>query len=726
MPPDFSIDSPIQSSKEDKFNRAVFAQKITSVCGNYTPKSTVVGVYGRWGEGKSSVLNMVSEKLDPEILQIRFNPWYFKDEEYLLLAYFKLLADSLGKKLHTRKEEIFNMIADYGESIGVLEAIPKVGKFIPFLKSALKVFRSKKGMSPEIARDRINKFIIESRLNLVIFIDDLDRLDSREVATIFKLVKLLGDFPRTTYILFFDPDIVARMLAPNYGGLVPDSGYQFLEKVIQLPLVIPKAHDDEILFFVQDAIQKVTTLANVDLETDKNKLVEIFADGLLLLLNNPRKIVRFSNSFQFTLLMLKGEVNLIDLIVLELFKANFPEYYHFIRGNKEMFLQDYTDDKLREHTSDTDDTLKQVNPILNGYPASVRRAIRELTMHLFPRFAWVDPAEAKNVKEESLIYLKKISSQDYFERYFTFSVKDDEIPDTHFSTYYIEGNSLSTEDVMDQLVKDIEKFSLRSIASKFAFNRTDIKPDNKEKIIQALCLISNRFEEAEAFDLGSPFKLLALSIAAIIRSLPIDKKLDVALEAVRNSNNLLFSAELTARFVMPSSEQDKNVIFIGDPAMQIKKLYLARLHLLMNEKGFFNAIPEQYMIRQIVWWHDVDQNSLDREIKGLFKSDEDAALKFLRIFTPSVYRSSTSSESPTLIKANFFETEYLRLDKIIGDYKMYKKLTEKFGDLSDIPTVYSTGLNDALDDRTLVGKFQELYKLKNLPHDNQGYLRRDD
>ncbi len=57
-------DQPIRTSKEDRFGRKQFAHRIAHVVATREDKSgIVVGIYAPWGEGKTSVLNMIEEEL---------------------------------------------------------------------------------------------------------------------------------------------------------------------------------------------------------------------------------------------------------------------------------------------------------------------------------------------------------------------------------------------------------------------------------------------------------------------------------------------------------------------------------------------------------------------------------------------------------------------------------------------------------------------------------------
>ncbi|MGR9632862.1 P-loop NTPase fold protein [Bacillus cereus] len=82
---------------------------------------------------------------------------------------------------------------------------------------------------------------------IIVYIDDLDRLDDEEIHSVFKLVKLIADFRHTTYILAFDEEIVENVLSTKYSGKkASEIGTSFLEKIIQVPLYLPPADSEDI------------------------------------------------------------------------------------------------------------------------------------------------------------------------------------------------------------------------------------------------------------------------------------------------------------------------------------------------------------------------------------------------------------------------------------------------------------------------------------------------
>src|ERR1035437_3886726 len=97
-----STDLPIKNKSSDRLNRIAFAETIAKVIFQWHNKpSLVIGLYGNWGSGKSSIKNMVVETLgDKEgkkIPVIEFSPWQVSGQDILFEVFFREIGGALGK-----------------------------------------------------------------------------------------------------------------------------------------------------------------------------------------------------------------------------------------------------------------------------------------------------------------------------------------------------------------------------------------------------------------------------------------------------------------------------------------------------------------------------------------------------------------------------------------------------------------------------------------------------
>jgi len=176
---EFYTDEPIKNKSDDIFERNSFAKRIAEVIlQRQETRCFTVGVYGAWGDGKTSTLRLIEITLNKEgkddTIVVRFNPWRISSEEGLLSGFFQTLASALGKKLHTIKERIFKTIADYGEAVSSVTFPSKTvsgaaGGIVQLMKGQAKV-------TLETLKNRVEKILIEEGKRVVVIIDDIDRL----------------------------------------------------------------------------------------------------------------------------------------------------------------------------------------------------------------------------------------------------------------------------------------------------------------------------------------------------------------------------------------------------------------------------------------------------------------------------------------------------------------------------------------------------------------------
>ncbi|EFU15381.1 P-loop NTPase fold protein [Enterococcus faecalis] len=99
-------DVPIKSLDEDLLGRKNFAAQLAQSIVNYDQiDSFNIGLYGEWGSGKTSTINMIEEnllKLTKEDMHqpiiLRFNPWMFTDPNQLISQFFSQLSSTFNYK----------------------------------------------------------------------------------------------------------------------------------------------------------------------------------------------------------------------------------------------------------------------------------------------------------------------------------------------------------------------------------------------------------------------------------------------------------------------------------------------------------------------------------------------------------------------------------------------------------------------------------------------------
>lgn len=97
-----SADLPIRGREEDKLNRTGFADALAHVIRSWRNKpSLVIGLFGDWGSGKSSLKNLVLESIrqrgEDSIHVVEFSPWQVSSQEMLSVTFFREIGAALSK-----------------------------------------------------------------------------------------------------------------------------------------------------------------------------------------------------------------------------------------------------------------------------------------------------------------------------------------------------------------------------------------------------------------------------------------------------------------------------------------------------------------------------------------------------------------------------------------------------------------------------------------------------
>ena len=101
-------DRPIEATKDDLLGRAKFSRSFGQAILAYNEKDSIVtALYGDWGSGKSSVINMALEYIkeqaqekekDEKPIIVKFNPWNYSDQSHLIALFFKELSFALRRE----------------------------------------------------------------------------------------------------------------------------------------------------------------------------------------------------------------------------------------------------------------------------------------------------------------------------------------------------------------------------------------------------------------------------------------------------------------------------------------------------------------------------------------------------------------------------------------------------------------------------------------------------
>ena len=426
----YADDAPIHTKADDRFSRWAFSERTAHVIATRKDASSLVlAIYGPWGDGKTSVLNMMAEalKAHPGVVLIRFNPWHFESHEQLIRAFFDTLADAAGKNLKTTGQAIGEIFKRYGgllsiASVSIAGGLAQVspGEGLKHLGEQLS------NVDLDDLKAQLDERLVESGKQIIVLIDDVDRLDRSEIHALLKLVKLSGSFSNTSYVIACDDDVVAASLGERYGAGGITAGRQFMEKIIQVPLHLPNAESDDLRTLAFEGVDDVLKQNEITLSAQEvEAFVRHFSVGILPMLSTPRQVKRYVNAIRFAIPLLKDEVRVVDQLLIEALRVVFPNLYLAIRANEELYVGESSD---RSHGSDKAKAKAHIEEHVKDLTEDAKTAARHVLLALFPRTGntgYGNDWDAIWARE------KRITSDDYFRRYFQYAVPQRDIADSH-------------------------------------------------------------------------------------------------------------------------------------------------------------------------------------------------------------------------------------------------------------------------------------------------------
>ena len=420
---DLTADSALQNPSEDKLGYSDFAAHISDTISGWTPEEEfVVGIYGEWGTGKSTILNFVEYELEnqdnPPVI-IRFNPWWFSGQPDLIDKFFSQLRTGLGTD--EKYEDLRNRIASLSKTISKVPFSKLTGVPAGSIFGAAADYISVDDENIGELKAAISEDLREIDQPIVVFIDDIDRLTTDEIRQMFRLVKSVADFPNVIYVLAFDREIVSDALEAGDRGV--QDGDEYLEKIIQLPQHVPIPQEGSLDQFFTNRLDAI--VGEDEIVFDESHWQSVYGKGISPLINTPRDAIRVANAVKTAYRALRHEVNYVDLIAIETLRIHFDEVYDEVRNRMRFTNRQRMSQSKDEDYTDLWDDLDEED----------QNCVEMILSYLFPRCRNpMDVTFSSSIAENSdrSRKRKRICHPEMFAYYFRQTVPEGEIPNDEF------------------------------------------------------------------------------------------------------------------------------------------------------------------------------------------------------------------------------------------------------------------------------------------------------
>lgn len=440
----FDADRPILNSEQDRLGRAIFGKYLARcILDHKNTESLVIGLYGGWGTGKTSIINLTLEELryasnnmfdyeKPIILN--FSPWSYSGQIDLVYSFFRRLSSEMrNAEYFENADQIIHLMELY-VSFFTHKPVPKALRpkhfwFTKWFKSQSVMEESygwESGRDLTLVKTELNTLLAKQSHKMIIFIDNVSRVQDDEINRIFQIVKSIGDFANTVYVLALDKDHVLRTINKLHKN---GDGIEFLEKMIQLPFEIPPISKQDIEIILLDRLEQVISIVPED-SWDSVYWADLYYSSLKFFFETCRDITRYINTLSFSYIHVKEVVNPVDFFAITAIEVFEPNIFFGIRDNKDLFVDMVEDVYLLDAEKLAEDRGR-CDEILNRSEHMSHEILKDLLIRLFPHLRKIYETSLSFYHSEAIARKnKRICAYDLFEVYFRMALGKGYISET--------------------------------------------------------------------------------------------------------------------------------------------------------------------------------------------------------------------------------------------------------------------------------------------------------
>ena len=319
-------DKPITCSDDDELNFRVdvndLFNQINQINNRKAQSSFSIGINARWGDGKSSFINLLIEKFrenEDKFIVIQFNPRHVQNGS-IQSSFFEMLFSELSK-YDSRFNHSFN---DYLRVIDVMAD----NKYL----SA--IFKTTRLLNRDSEMGKINEAIKRLNKRIIVIIEDLDRLMADEIIEVFKLIDGNASFDNLIFISAYDKNRIQSLIHQGdaYGA--------YSDKFFTYERILPLLTRESLLGYLSNNITKGIRLKKEE-EEEIKRIIANDNSFFKTYLHNLRDVKRYINIVRPSLPRVFDELKIRDYLLIRLVRYGYPQEYRLLFEQNEHKVDDF-------------------------------------------------------------------------------------------------------------------------------------------------------------------------------------------------------------------------------------------------------------------------------------------------------------------------------------------------------------------------------------------------
>jgi KAP family P-loop domain len=558
------------------------------------------------------------------------------------------LATALDRSAKTPAQKIGDVLRKYAGAVGMFSV--KVNDMELSAGEGLEKLGDKLSLSTlEDQRERIAGFLRAAEKRVVVFLDDIDRLDRKEIQSVFKLIKLMADFPHVSYVLAFDRDVVAKAISEQYGAGDIQSGYQYLQKIIQVNLSLPLADREALQQYCLDMINDAISIAETPLTAEQEmEFLLAFQEDIAPDIRTPRLAKLYANSVVFILPLLANEVNPVDLLLLEAIRSLHPAVHEDIRKSPRIYTGDYG-----TYVSGLMDREKraqmQLTELLKKGSGAETNRVHDLLARLFPQLTGLlSSGKYGDLDGERAQREQRVSALDYLDRYLTCSIPAGDISDKEIKDYLHQIPNLDDHQVDEGYRRLIRTGQEKTLISKLGTHLDEIPTEHGKRVSMAIVQNGALLPDPP----GDWPRLLAtagLVVRRLLRLLTIERK-EFAKQVIERAVPLYFAGTCFSWMVQKPNDLGADRLFPSNDEQELRSVLAERIAVHAETAALISGRIADFGPLLWAWQEARGSEPVQRHLRRLLAADATIVKDFLDLFRTAARCPGVDEETYNAIK----------------------------------------------------------------------------
>lgn len=485
----FFDDKPLGLLGNDELGYDSYAELLgKKILSSHFDKSFAIGINGKWGLGKTSFIDLIKRKVQSDdIIEINFNAWNSHSPKAIIKDFFETVQETIRPQ-HSSLSRLF---IQYSNKLVTLNS-NTVTQSIQTTVSAITGFESINSLYQDI-----NNALVSIDKKILVYIDDLDRLDKHEIIEVIRLIRNTANFHNTFFIVAYDRNYVVNALKQHN----PYKQEEFLEKIFQIEVTLPYFKKDILRYKLAEKLKtKLPEGIHSTIDTEiigTASSVPVYFNEWL---GSMRDVTRLANALILNLSKLTGEIEFNDFMRMELLRLKYPSAYELLFRRTLDFLDTTSGHSPKEHhyqlknipENDRNNLVNEEKGVKSFYELHLIRNHNELSIpknEISKIIEFVDGIFGGGLSFSfysrshlSIIYPSK------FNRYFAYTLLEGALSEIEFS----KARSLSQEEFNAKITQWVSEGLEFELKNRFSEIKSFDNREDFEKIIKAIFHLANQ------------------------------------------------------------------------------------------------------------------------------------------------------------------------------------------------------------------------------------------